>query len=165
MTTETLPLNLLKANAELQLRLTRLLQESSHQWLDSVKEASSQGIAETSAEIEGVLRSANWQALASLPPEAFWRQFSRWHQQVRVTSYDALRGAIPRFRIVAVNGKVHRQPVPVGNALGKVAHQGDFLLRGEVMRQGNDELVRQPRILPRLCCLHSIPQRLAVAGP
>ena len=49
MTTETLPLNLLKANAELQLRLTRLLQESSHQWLDSVKEASSQGIAETSA--------------------------------------------------------------------------------------------------------------------
>ena len=75
MTTETLPLNLLKANAELQLRLTRLLQESSHQWLDSVKEASSQGIAETSAEIEGVLRSANWQALASLPPEAFWRQF------------------------------------------------------------------------------------------
>ena len=75
MTTETLPLNLLKANAELQLRLTRLLQESSHQWLDSVKEASSQGIAETSAEIEGVLRSANWQALVSLPTEAFWRQF------------------------------------------------------------------------------------------
>ena len=36
MTTDALPLSLYKANIELQLRITRLLQDSGQQWLEVV---------------------------------------------------------------------------------------------------------------------------------
>lgn len=75
MSFETIPLSSYKANVELQLRLSRLLQESGHRWLDSVQQSSSESIAETTAQIEGLLRSENWQALATLPAETFWRLF------------------------------------------------------------------------------------------
>lgn len=75
MSIETLSLDLFKANAELQLRLTRLLQESGQQWLDAVQRSSTDDIAETTAEIEGVLRADTWQSLATLPAESFWRAF------------------------------------------------------------------------------------------
>lgn len=92
MTTETLPLNLLKANAELQLRLTRLLQESSHQWLDSVKEASSQGIAETSADcsrrLGAFLRQKLRQTTGGNSPSAT----PRWRCQLKPNSLLETRG-------------------------------------------------------------------------
>ena len=33
------------------------------------------GIAESGAEIESLLKAQNWQELATLPAQAFWRQF------------------------------------------------------------------------------------------
>lgn len=75
MSIETLPLELYKANVELQLRITRLLQEGGHNWLEALQKGSAEGIAETTAEIESLLRSANWQSLATLPSETFWRMF------------------------------------------------------------------------------------------
>lgn len=72
-----LPLHLLKANLELQLRVNRLLQETGHQWLDIASRASSEAIAESGAEIDDVLKAENWQALAALPAEVFWRQFQQ----------------------------------------------------------------------------------------
>lgn len=68
-----LPLNLYKANTELQLQITRLLQEASHRWLEVVRELSAEGIAETTAQIQGLLGSADWQAATTLPAESFWR--------------------------------------------------------------------------------------------
>ena len=73
MTDKTISLDLYKANAALQLRLTRLLQESGHHWLQSMQQTSAEGLAETSAKIEGLLQSASWQTLATLPTESFWR--------------------------------------------------------------------------------------------
>lgn len=85
MSIEALPLNLYKANTELQLRLTRLLQESGHRWLEATQQPSSENISETTAEIEGLLRSANWQSLTTLPAESFWRLF-----QSRITDTQTI---------------------------------------------------------------------------
>ncbi|HCE5828619.1 TPA: hypothetical protein NHK69_005145 [Pseudomonas aeruginosa] len=91
MSTETLSLDLYKANVELQLRLTRLLQESGHQWLEAVQRASAENIAETTAEIEGLLRTANWQSLATLPGESFWRLFQQRTGDAQLVNQIALK--------------------------------------------------------------------------
>jgi len=75
MSNETIPLNLFKANLELQLRLQRLVQENGQQWLENATRAGKDGIAESGAEIESLLKAQNWQELATLPAQAFWRQF------------------------------------------------------------------------------------------
>ncbi len=75
MSMETLPLDLYKANVELQLRITRLLQEGGHRWLESVQKSSMRSMEQTTAEIEGLLQTANWQSLATLPADTFWRLF------------------------------------------------------------------------------------------
>ncbi len=55
MSNETIPLNLFKANLELQLRLQRLVQEDGQQWLENATRAGKDGIAESGAEIENLL--------------------------------------------------------------------------------------------------------------
>ena len=75
MSNETIPLNLFKANVELQLRLQRLMQENGQQWLENAARAGKDGIAESGTEIESLLKAQNWQELATLPAQAFWRQF------------------------------------------------------------------------------------------
>ena len=86
MSCKTVPLDLYKANAALQLRLTRLLQENGHRWLHSLQQVSADGVAETSAEIEELLKSANWQTLATLPSESLRRLF-----QLRANDAGAMR--------------------------------------------------------------------------
>lgn len=75
MSMETLPLDLYKANVELQLRITRLLQAGGHRWLESVQKSSMRSMEQTTAEIEGLLQTGNWQSLATLPADTFWRLF------------------------------------------------------------------------------------------
>ncbi len=75
MSMETLPLDLYKANVELQLRITRLLQEGGHRWLESVQKSNMRSMEQTTAEIEGLLQTGNWQSLATLPADTFWRLF------------------------------------------------------------------------------------------
>ncbi|MQU09546.1 phasin family protein [Pseudomonas helleri] len=78
MSTEnTIPLNLFKANLELQLRINRLLQENSQRWLDIASRAGTESVAESNAELENLLKANNWQALATLPGESFWRQLQQ----------------------------------------------------------------------------------------
>lgn len=69
-----LPIHLYKANAELQLQITRLLQESSHHWLEAMQQLSAGGVRETTSRIQGLQQAADWQALATLPSEVFWRR-------------------------------------------------------------------------------------------
>ncbi len=73
MSIDTIPLQLHKANLELQLQITRLTQEGGQRWLEVAAKAGSEGIAEAKAEIEGVKQAGNWQSLATLPGESFWR--------------------------------------------------------------------------------------------
>ena len=68
-----LPIQLYKANAKLQLQITRLLQESGHHWLEAMQQLSADGMQETSSRIKGLQQAADWQALATLPSEVFWR--------------------------------------------------------------------------------------------
>ena len=68
-----LPIHLYKANAELQLQITRLLQESSHHWLEAMQQLSAGGVLETTSRIQNLQQAADWQALATLPTEVFWR--------------------------------------------------------------------------------------------
>ena len=68
-----LPIQLYKANAELQLQITRLLQESGHHWLEAMQQISAGSMLETTSRIQNLQQAADWQALATLPTEVFWR--------------------------------------------------------------------------------------------
>lgn len=91
MSMETLPLDLYKANVELQLRITRLLQEGGHRWLESVQQSSMRSMEQTTAEIEGLLQSANWQSLATLPTDTFWRLFQHGVNDSQTVSQLAIQ--------------------------------------------------------------------------
>jgi hypothetical protein len=69
-----LPLRLYKANLELQMRIGRLIQQSGSDWIDLGTQALGEGVAEGEAEASELLRSHDWQGLAAMPVEAFWRQ-------------------------------------------------------------------------------------------
>ncbi|MFG0788447.1 hypothetical protein JQN63_30710 [Delftia lacustris] len=85
MSAQTIPLHLLKAQLELQLHLSRLLQESGQQWLEHAARNGPERIAETGSEIEGVQQTSSWQELATLPAQAFWR-----HAHLRMGHAQAL---------------------------------------------------------------------------
>ena len=74
MSAQTIPLHLLKAQLELQLNLSRLLQESGQQWLEHAARSGPERIAATGNEIDGLHQTSNWQDLATLPAQSFWRQ-------------------------------------------------------------------------------------------
>lgn len=74
MSAQTIPLHLLKAQLELQLHLSRLLQESGQQWLEHAARSGPERIAATGNEIDGLHQTSNWQDLATLPAQSFWRQ-------------------------------------------------------------------------------------------
>lgn len=75
--TNELPLNLYKANLELQIRIGKLLQESGKQWIDLAYRLSNDGISESNAEVDELLQAEDWQKLAALPAESFWRQLQQ----------------------------------------------------------------------------------------
>ncbi|CAM3583990.1 Phasin domain-containing protein [Bordetella sputigena] len=73
----TLPLGLLKASLELHLRIAQLLHENGQRWLELSSRVSQEGIDEYKAEIGNLTQTENWQTLATLPSEAFWRQLQQ----------------------------------------------------------------------------------------
>ncbi|MCD9033865.1 hypothetical protein LDO32_19325 [Luteimonas sp. Y-2-2-4F] len=72
MSTPTLPLALYKANLDLWLRISELLEENRGQWVALIAREIGDGAAETGAEA-AALRSGDWQALALLPGQALQR--------------------------------------------------------------------------------------------
>ena len=91
MTTETLPMDLYKANVELQRNITQLLQQSGHEWLEAVQRTSSETLADTRAEIESLLQAANWQSLATLPGASLWRLLQQRTGDTQLASQVALK--------------------------------------------------------------------------
>jgi Phasin protein len=74
MTTQSdLPLNLYKANTEFQLRISKLVMENWKKWLELSSRAVDDGIAESQARVEQLLKAQDWTALATMPGEALWR--------------------------------------------------------------------------------------------
>ena len=72
-----LPLALYHANAALQARIGSLIQDGGQHWLDFSQRLINDGLVESGAELQELMRSQDWQALASLPAEAFWRQLQQ----------------------------------------------------------------------------------------
>lgn len=69
-----LPMQLWKANLDLQQRIGRLIQDSGRDWMELGTRAVGETVEEGDAEVREFLRSGDWHALASLPVDAFWRQ-------------------------------------------------------------------------------------------
>jgi hypothetical protein len=67
------PLNLFKANAELQLRIAQLMRESGHRWL-AAAQSSAAGISETTAELQSVLRCRRLAITGQPARRAFMRR-------------------------------------------------------------------------------------------
>ena len=82
-----LPMALWQANLDLQMRLGRLLQDSGREWLDLGTRAVGEGATEFETEARRLLQAGDWQALAALPVETFWRQAEQ-----RVGDGQALAG-------------------------------------------------------------------------
>ena len=79
MSNETIPLNLFKANLELQLRLQRLMQENGQQWLENATRAGSENIAESGTEIESLLKARTGRSWPRCPRRPSGVSFStRW---------------------------------------------------------------------------------------
>ncbi|WP_266183970.1 phasin family protein [Dyella humicola] len=68
-----LPLSLYKANTEFQLRVSKLVMENWKKWLELSSRAVDDGISESQARVEHLLKAQDWTALASMPGETFWR--------------------------------------------------------------------------------------------
>lgn len=94
-----LPIHLCKANAELQLQILRLFQQSSEQWLEAMQQRHTNSVQETASRIQGIQQATDWQMLASLPPAAFWRL-----TEGRVGDAQAFGQAITRSQAALSDG-------------------------------------------------------------
>lgn len=90
MSNNALPLDLFKANLELQLHIARLLQESGQRWLAAASSSGRENLAEAGAGIEVLFKTQDWQALSALSSQAFLRQFQRRMESTQVASRFAL---------------------------------------------------------------------------
>ena len=72
-----LPLKLIRANLELQLRIAALIQDHGRQWTELAGRTVGDGRVEHEAELRELLGTNDWQALAALPANAFWRQMQQ----------------------------------------------------------------------------------------
>lgn len=75
--TRNLPFTLHKLNLELQVKLLRLLQENSQQWLDYSHRLLHDSISESDAAMQSLLDADDWRKLADLPNDAFWQKVQR----------------------------------------------------------------------------------------
>lgn len=72
MKTDTLPLELYKNNTELQLRITRMLQEDAHRWLESTQASNTERMKAFNAELEKLSGSDNTHLFTTMPIGLFW---------------------------------------------------------------------------------------------
>lgn len=72
-----LPLALYQANLALQTRLGELVQAGGRHWLEFGQRLVNDGLVENNIELQEILRTLDWQKLAALPADAFWRQMQQ----------------------------------------------------------------------------------------
>lgn len=90
-TPSDLPLNLYKANTEFQLRVGKLVMENWKKWLELSNRTVDDGIAESQAKVERLLKAQDWQALATLPGETFLRLLQQRMGDTTVTNQIAVQ--------------------------------------------------------------------------
>jgi len=72
-----LPFALYRANLALQARIGELVQASGRRWLEFGQRLVDDGLVENQAELKEILRAQDWQKLAALPADTFWRQMQQ----------------------------------------------------------------------------------------
>ncbi|WP_027015686.1 hypothetical protein [Comamonas composti] len=92
MSADTLPFHLFKAQLELQLRMARLAQENAKQWLEQATLTGPGCLSSTCDEIESLQQAGNWQQLAALSTQSFWRQITQQANQVQNMAQSAFSG-------------------------------------------------------------------------
>ena len=80
-------LALTRANAQLQVNITQLLQKSSQGWLETMQHFSRAGLAETDAQAEELLGAGDWAALMALPSAMLSRSSPAWGKAMICTSH------------------------------------------------------------------------------
>lgn len=84
-----LPLSLYKANAEFQLRVNKLVMENWKKWLELSSRTVDDGIAQSQARVEQLIKAQDWASLATLPADNFWRQLQMHVGDAHVTNQIA----------------------------------------------------------------------------
>ena len=123
-------LALTKANAQLQVNITQLLQKSSQGWLEAMQHFSSAGLAETDAQAEELLGAGDWAALMALPSAMLSRSSPAW-----AGGPQALTQLAIREQILFTNGlrrALLAWQQAVAEALDGDAHAQPFI---DIMRQ------------------------------
>ena len=72
-----LPFALYRANLALQARIGELVQAGSRHWFEFGQRLIDDGLVENQAELKEILRAQDWQKLAALPADTFWRQMQQ----------------------------------------------------------------------------------------
>ncbi|UWX04238.1 phasin family protein [Pseudoxanthomonas sp. NC8] len=72
-----LPFALYRANLALQARIGDLVQAGGRHWLEFGQRLLDDGLIENQAELKEILRAQDWQKLAALPADTFWRQMQQ----------------------------------------------------------------------------------------
>ena len=73
----TFPLALSQANAQLLARIAELARTGGQQWYELDQSLVNDGLVEGGADIQGILRTQDWQRLLSLPADAGLRQLQQ----------------------------------------------------------------------------------------
>ncbi len=129
-------IGLVKANIELSLRTGRLLQEYAQQWLELASRAGKDELAESDAELADVIAAPDWQALAALPAESFWRQVQQRYGDLEATAQIAI-GAQTTFAHGLKNALNDWQKA-AASALG-----GGFQFQPPALAQPFDDILKQ----------------------
>lgn len=90
----SVPLDLYKANVGLQLNISRLLQDSSHAWLNAFGQLRGESLEESTQQLQNLMQAASWQQLATLPTESFWRMMQGHMGESQALSQMALQSQI-----------------------------------------------------------------------
>lgn len=72
-----LPLALYKVNLRLHFSISQLARQGSLEWLNYGSRVIGDGIDQSNAQVEALLKAEDWQKLATLWVESFWRQAER----------------------------------------------------------------------------------------
>lgn len=124
MSAGSFPSELYKANIELQQRIIELLQECGGNWMAAVQQFGMGGTSDSTAQIEGRLRAADWQSLATLPSEVLWPAFQSRLNDVQVANQIALKNQISfATGLQQALGNWHQS---VFDAFGRALEGGNF---------------------------------------
>lgn len=93
------PVRLCKANAQAQLQVLGLMQESARLWLETAGQINAHCVAQTTGRLERLYKAGDWQALSALPPETVWRLFEAY-----VGDLETLHKAFMKNQTALIDG-------------------------------------------------------------